>query len=206
MKKKKLYFKSINDTVCLSLESHLQDAKLEELDKITLIEAVPDHNNPDYIFCVHEGEIGERQGCKKSICSLYSSKSGRGTCKHRGRLFQHGNKVEFDIHRTIKPIRIQRKREKGWRKPENTICVNRGTKWGNPFKIGEFLNVNNDDGSHTYILITRDLSIEYFRAYITQKIDFGGLDLTELKGKNLACFCKENEACHAEVLLELANV
>lgn len=27
----------------------------------------------------------------------------------------------------------------------------------------------------------------------------------ELSGKNLACFCKLNEPCHADVLLELAN-
>jgi hypothetical protein len=31
------------------------------------------------------------------------------------------------------------------------------------------------------------------------------LDLSELKGKNLACFCKDGEKCHADVLLELAN-
>jgi hypothetical protein len=27
-----------------------------------------------------------------------------------------------------------------------------------------------------------------------------------LEGKNLACFCKESEPCHADVLLELANL
>ena len=101
MKKQQLYFKSIDDTFCSSLESNLQDARLDELDKITLIEAVPDHDNPDYIFCGHEGEVEERQECKKSICSFYSSKSGRGVCEHRGRLFQHGNEVEFDVPQTV---------------------------------------------------------------------------------------------------------
>jgi len=27
----------------------------------------------------------------------------------------------------------------------------------------------------------------------------------ELRGKNLACFCKLDEPCHADVLLDLAN-
>jgi hypothetical protein len=34
-----------------------------------------------------------------------------------------------------KPIRIQRKRTKGWKLPPNTVYVGRGSKWGNPFKI-----------------------------------------------------------------------
>jgi hypothetical protein len=29
--------------------------------------------------------------------------------------------------------------------------------------------------------------------------------LGELRGKNLACWCKPGEPCHADVLLELAN-
>ncbi len=29
--------------------------------------------------------------------------------------------------------------------------------------------------------------------------------LAELRGKNLACWCKPGEPCHADVLLELAN-
>jgi hypothetical protein len=31
------------------------------------------------------------------------------------------------------PIRIQRKRTKGWRMPPNTVYVGRPTRWGNPF-------------------------------------------------------------------------
>jgi hypothetical protein len=33
-------------------------------------------------------------------------------------------------------VRIQRKRVKGWRMPENCIYVGRGTIWGNPFAPG----------------------------------------------------------------------
>lgn len=31
------------------------------------------------------------------------------------------------------------------------------------------------------------------------------LALPELRGKNLACWCRSGEPCHADVLLELAN-
>lgn len=34
------------------------------------------------------------------------------------------------------PKRIQRKRTKGWRKPEGAIYVGRGSKWENPFTVG----------------------------------------------------------------------
>jgi hypothetical protein len=30
-------------------------------------------------------------------------------------------------------------------------------------------------------------------------------EIQELRGKNLACFCPLDQACHADVLLELAN-
>ena len=33
--------------------------------------------------------------------------------------------------------RIQRKRVKGWKMPENTVYVGRPTKWGNPFRVEE---------------------------------------------------------------------
>ena len=35
------------------------------------------------------------------------------------------------------PARIQLRRAKGWRMPENTVKVDRSTPWGNPFKVGE---------------------------------------------------------------------
>jgi hypothetical protein len=33
--------------------------------------------------------------------------------------------------------RIQRKRTKGWRMPENAVYVGRPTKWGNPYQVGK---------------------------------------------------------------------
>jgi len=98
MTKQKLYFKSIDDTICSPLESHLADAKSDELTEITLIEAVPDFENPDIVFCGHFGECVERSQCKKSQCTDYRSKSNRGTCWHRGNLYSHGQELTFKVY------------------------------------------------------------------------------------------------------------
>jgi len=88
-----------------------------------------------------------------------------------------------------KPIRIQRKRTKGWKMPENTIYVGRGSKYGNPF--------------------TGPDAVEKFRKMIMAKLSDDRTlirhNISELRGKNLACWCKLSEKCHADVLLSLAN-
>lgn len=38
----------------------------------------------------------------------------------------------------MNPVRVQRKRTKGWRMPENTVYVGRGSKWGNPFQFEKY--------------------------------------------------------------------
>lgn len=115
------------------------------------------------------------------------------------------------------PIRIQRKRSKGWRMPEGAVYVGRPTKWGNPFPVGSF---------------GIDKALEYFREFCAgecdnsmpdnakqmyrvaeSKVYEGGpamLTVSELarvflRGRDLACWCPLGQPCHADVLLELAN-
>lgn len=97
----------------------------------------------------------------------------------------------------MKPIRIQQRRVKGWRKPANTVCVGRPSKWGNPIKVGRDVS-------------TKAEAVAAYRRYIMAAMDPADgstmlADLGELRGKNLACWCKIGEPCHADVLLELAN-
>ena len=115
-----------------------------------------------------------------------------------------------------KPVRIQRKRTKGWRMPENTVYVGRGSKFGNPFVV------HTDRGpSGRRWPMTPEHSVAAFRAIVPHgwwpvplpwsrgKIPAGTPttldDVMNLRGKNLACWCPLDQPCHADVLLELAN-
>jgi len=69
---------------------------------------------------------------------------------------------------------------------EGAVYIGRPSKWGNPFKIGV-------DGN-------RETVIELYRRYIQTT----NLDFSELKGKDLVCWCSPLP-CHGDVLLELAN-
>ena len=105
----------------------------------------------------------------------------------------------------MKPKRIQRRRSKGWKMPDNTAYVGRPGPWGNPFIVGKHgtqaecvdlfrkmlggfwcLTMDNIDD--------QEASYDHIKAHIR-----------ELRGKNLACWCREGTPCHADVLIEAAN-
>lgn len=89
------------------------------------------------------------------------------------------------------PQRIQLKREKGWRMPPNTVKVTRPGKWGNPVK-------KTPD-------VTAHFVVSCFWDHIRAHPEMIESAQRELRGKNLACFCKLTDECHADVLLEIAN-
>ena len=91
MKTEKLYFLDSSSEICYPLD-YFSLEKLEEVD-YEIYEAIPDNNNKDFIYCSLDGEVGDREFCKKSECKDYTSKSGRGVCSHRGKLFEVGEKV-----------------------------------------------------------------------------------------------------------------
>ena len=97
------------------------------------------------------------------------------------------------------PIRIQRKRVKGWRMPENTIYVGRGSKWGNPHKMSDYMFESADQCRNA---ARRDWRHDLECGMCSYKKD----DIRrELTGKNLACWCPLESYCHADDLLEIAN-
>ncbi len=118
--------------------------------------------------------------------------------------------------------------------PPNTVSVARPGSFGNPARVvetgmvwaGEF----DDDGEPIdsgpwACLISRPgqndagfwfatrgeasaKAVEYFRARCTLPIAAWRpmqARISELRGKNLACWCPLDQPCHADVLLELAN-
>lgn len=94
----------------------------------------------------------------------------------------------------MKPKRIQLRRTKGWKMPENTVNVARPTRFGNMHRIGPC--------GVCGVEHTREEAIAEFRAELAEMV-CGPLD--ELRGKNLACWCPLGQPCHADVLLEMAN-
>ena len=66
----------------------------------------------------------------------------------------------------------------------NDIYIGRGSKWGNPFKIGEHGN--------------REQVIKLYEEYLNNSRLLE--DLKQLKGKNLVCFCSP-KSCHGDILL-----
>jgi hypothetical protein len=109
-----------------------------------------------------------------------------------------------------RPVRIQRKRAKGWKMPENTVCVDRSTKWGNPWRVGE--PHYPDAAAATLRFRSAVLGSTHngtFCPPIAHPNSYIGTIIhnapKELRGKNLACFCPLDQPCHADVLLELAN-
>ena len=72
----------------------------------------------------------------------------------------------------------------------SAIYVGRPTKWGNPYTLGEHR--------------TREQAIAYYEQYVLRRPKFVDEIRTELRGKDLLCFCSPLP-CHADVLLRIAN-
>jgi hypothetical protein len=53
--------------------------------------------------------------------------------------------------------------------------------------------------------LTVSNALSLFRRDLAQSIEKDSSFLADLRGKNLACFCREDARCHADILLELAN-
>lgn len=69
------------------------------------------------------------------------------------------------------------------------IYIGRGSKWGNPYRIGK-------DG-------TREEVILKYKEYLLQNSTLL-MDLIELEGRVLGCFCSP-KLCHGDILVELCN-
>lgn len=85
------------------------------------------------------------------------------------------------------------------------VKVDRSTKWGNPFKVGDPAS----GMTRGPVIRSNAMAVELFRAAILARrwglVDFGPGEIAQLRGHDLACWCKLGEPCHADVLLELAN-
>lgn len=75
------------------------------------------------------------------------------------------------------------------KKESYDVYIGRGSKWGNPFKIGEHGN--------------RNEVISYYKAHIMDNPTLLS-QVHELKGKRLGCYCAPL-SCHGDILKRLAD-
>lgn len=113
------------------------------------------------------------------------------------------------------PLRIQRRRTKGWRMPDGAVYVGRPTRWGNPFPWKSMENLFTTE---------REMRAEVVDMYRECRCDKPGwVDEVkrELRGHDLACWCptcpehrdglppgvrcEACAPCHADVLLTISN-
>jgi hypothetical protein len=96
------------------------------------------------------------------------------------------------------PVRLRLSRSKGFNLQRHSAEVNglaavnvaRPGKWGNPYKVG------------TCLIADAESAVMAFAAN-SPVGRLKGID--ELRGKNLACWCRLDAPCHADVLLDEAN-
>lgn len=108
------------------------------------------------------------------------------------------------------PKRIQRRRTKGWRMPPNTVYVGRPSPLGNPFRCGPYHETAVDLFRQCISTFpVKPSKIAIWKAHggnaaLLIGIASGAL-VEGIRGKNLACWCRLDQPCHADVLLKLAN-
>ena len=93
----------------------------------------------------------------------------------------------------MNPKRVTtRHRRPGGKVPCGAVLVTRPSRWGNP---------------HQWKDIGKPEAVRRFR----RDLEGGNLRVSiedvrrELKGKDLACYCGQDDSCHGNVLLEIAN-
>jgi hypothetical protein len=104
------------------------------------------------------------------------------------------------------PSRIQRRRSKGWKLPDNAVCVTRPGPWGNPFVTGR------DGAAPECVDLHRKLMAGYVCLSVQattedqmQHRNYVASHLDEIRGRDLACWCRIGNACHGDTLLRIAN-
>lgn len=106
----------------------------------------------------------------------------------------------------LMPQRIQRRRAKGWRMPDGAVYVGRGSEWGNPFVVGQ--DGTRDECLRLFVAVCGGfLAVSRPRETVEaqERLIRAVRGVAELAGKDLACWCRLDQACHADILLALAN-
>lgn len=82
-------------------------------------------------------------------------------------------------------------------KPYDVYC-GRPSKWGNPFS-------HKPSSIAEHKVATREEAIAKHREVVLSSPTLQAAIRAELRGKVLACWCWDTQACHCDTLLEIAN-
>jgi len=121
-----------------------------------------------------------------------------------------------------RPARLRLSRARGFDLQAVSIATNdlpavnvaRPSRWGNPVTREDFDLVNNvlrHSGIEPLRGTWQEHAVKCFEGWIGGAIPEMGepptveMITTELRGKNLACWCAPSDPCHADVLIALAN-
>jgi len=117
------------------------------------------------------------------------------------------------------PVRIQRKRTKGFKLPPGCICCTRPGKWGNPFKAG----INRDEHGRYWCVLGPGMglrglvcddeadavatALDLFRGWLIQPERRERFRAGLADAKFLGCWCPvpksgEPDRCHVAVIIE----
>lgn len=97
-----------------------------------------------------------------------------------------------------KSVRVQLKRTKGWKMPGNTVKVDRSTRWGNPYCVGEKVSlaivkrwgwVFSPSGK-TVVCADAAEAVGRFRLCVGFDESIHPFIRKQLKGRSLGCWCK----------------
>jgi hypothetical protein len=102
--------------------------------------------------------------------------------------------------------------------PENTLYVGRPGEFGNPFVKGDYVMLGKGGSGWAFLkclseehrtaafTLVKDNAhaVELYKEYL-KRFPLRKEKIEKLKGKNLACWCKEGDPCHADVLLEMVS-
>lgn len=104
------------------------------------------------------------------------------------------------------PIRIQRRRVRGWKMPPHAKYVGPGSLYDSPFRVARSPFELKNGGAR--VVESPAEAVEKFRDWIKHTAEgrfVAGCAARNLWGLDLVCWCPVDQPCHADVLLEIAN-
>ena len=94
----------------------------------------------------------------------------------------------------VNPPRIRIQRRAGWSLPDGYVWIVRPTRWSNPIRIDETTSRHDAVQGFRRLLLEGRLpiTVEDIRREIGEP------------GYGVACYCREDQDCHGDVILEVA--